>query len=305
MKAGNEKIQPDKKSFRFADHPWISLIVFVFFSILSIVLTIIVYFGIFDLPRDSKAVYFVQSMSYHILTLFVIVPFILHLPRGKRTFREYLDDIRLSNFSPFTRLLALSLSCYLILALCQGTGSMVYRFFEREPVNWTFVMSVFDFSGDFPPGSPSLWVSFPSIFEEVAFRGVVLTMFLNKYSKRKSILFSAAAFGLMHLLSLSSGYEVVWVMGQVGWSFILGIFYGYLFIKADSLWPPMIVHYLGNVFIGSFTAYIQSMASIETQVLYGLIFTLGIVPTTLMIIWVRFFSKRWLLTDKVEPGAVV
>jgi membrane protease YdiL (CAAX protease family) len=130
-------------------------------------------------------------------------------------------------------------------------------------------------------------------------------MFLNKYSKRKSILFSAAAFGLMHLLSLSSGYEVVWVMGQVGWSFILGIFYGYLFIKADSLWPPMIVHYLGNVFIGSFTAYIQSMASIGTQVLYGLIFTLGIVPTTLMIIWVRFFSKRWLLTDKVEPGAVV
>ena len=116
MKAGNEKIQPDKKGFRFTDHPWISLIVFMFFSVLSIVLTIIVYFGIFDLPRDSKAVYFVQSMSYHILTLFVIVPFVLHLPRGKRTFREYLDDIRLSNFSPFTRLLALSLSCYLILA---------------------------------------------------------------------------------------------------------------------------------------------------------------------------------------------
>ena len=300
MKAENEKIQPDKKGFRFADHPWISLIVFVFFSVLSIVLTAIVYFDIFDWPPDST-VFFIQSMSYHILTLFVIVPFVLHLPRGKRTFRGYLDDIRLSNFSPFTRLLALALSCYIILALCQSTGTLVYRFFEGEPITWAFIMSVLDLSGDLPPGSPSLWVSFPSRFEEVAFRGVVLTMFLNKYSKCKSIVFSAAAFGLMHLLSLSSGYEVVWVMGQVGWSFILGIFYGYLFIKADSLWPLMIVHYLGNVFIGSFTAYIQSMAAIETQVLYGLIFSFGIVPTILMILWVRFFSKQCSL-NKPDVG---
>lgn len=307
MKARSEKIQSDKKDFRFADHPWISLIVFMFFSVLSIVLTIIVYFDIFDLPPDSSAAYFIQSISYHILTLFVIVPFVLHLPRGKRTFREYLDDIKLSKFSPFNRLLALSLSCYLILALCQGTGTLVFRFFEGETITWAFIVSVFDISGDLPPGSPSLWVSFPSIFEEVAFRGVVLTVFLNKYSVRKSIMFSAAAFGLMHLLNLSSDYEFVWVMGQVGWSFILGIFYGYMFIKADSLWSPIIVHYLGNLFIGSFTAYIQNTATIETQVLYTLIFTLGIVPTTLMILWVRFFSKRWSLTDKpkVEPGAAL
>ena len=305
MKAENEKTQPKKKDFRFADHPWISLIVFVFFTVLSIVLTANVYFRKLDWPPDSSDAYFIQSMSYHILTLFVIVPFVLHIPKGKRTFRKYLDDIRLSKFSPFTRLLALSLSCYLILALCQSTGTLVYRFFEGETITWTFIMSVLDLSGVLPPGSSSLWVSFPSIFEEVAFRGVVLTMFLNKYSERKSIVFSAAAFGLMHLLNLSNGHEDIWVMGQVGWSFILGLFYGYLFIKADSLWPPMIMHYLGNVFIGSFTAYIQNTATIETQVLYGLIFSFGIVPTTLMILWVRFFSKRWSLTDKVEPGAVV
>lgn len=298
VKAGNEKIQPDKKGFRFVDHLWISLIIFVFFSVISIYLTAIVYFGIFDWPHDSEAVYFVKSMSYHILTLFVIVPFVLHLPKGKRTFNEYLDDIRLTNISPFTRLLVLSLSSYLILALCQGTGTLIYRFFEGENVTWAFIMSVFDISGDLPPGSPSLWVSFPSIFEEVAFRGVVLTMFLNKYSKRRSIVFSAAAFGLMHLLNLSSGFEVVWVMGQVGWSFILGIFYGYMFIKADSLWPPMIVHYLGNAFIGSFTTYIQSTAAIETQVLYNLIFFFGIIPTTLMIVWVWVFSNRWPLIKK-------
>lgn len=305
---GNEKIQPDKKRFQFADHPWISLIVFMFVLSLAVLLSYIVYVWIFKLSPDSATVYSISTISYYILTLFVIVPFVLHLPNGKRTFRQYLDDIRLTRFRPFTRLLALVLSCYLIMSFCQGAGTLVYRFFEGEPITWGFIRYVFDISGDLPPGSPSVWVSFPSIFEEVAFRGVVLTMFLNKYSERESILFSAAVFGLSHLINLlSCDYGVVserviliWVVGQVVWTFITGIFYGYLFLKADSLWPPMIMHFLGNVFIGSFTAYFLSTASIEIMVLYAIIFTRGIIPVTLMILWIRFFSKRWLLTNKPE-----
>lgn len=52
--------------------------------------------------------------------------------------------------------------------------------------------------------------------------------------------------------------------------------------------------YLGNVFIGSLIGYMQSRASIETRALYGVIFSLGIVPTTLMILWTKFFASRWL-----------
>ncbi len=96
----------------------------------------------------------------------------------------------------------------------------------------------------------------------------------------------------MHLLNLASGRELVWVMGQVVWAFILGLFYGYVFVRTRSLLPPMIVHYLGNVFIGSLTGYMQSRASIEMQALYGIIFSLGIVPTTLMILWTRFFVVK-------------
>jgi hypothetical protein len=59
----------------------------------------------------------------------------------------------------------------------------------------------------------------------------------------------------------------------------------------------MIVHYLGNVFISSLTGYMQARASIEIQTLYGVIFSLGVVPTILMILWTRFFTSRWLPGD--------
>jgi hypothetical protein len=39
---------------------------------------------------------------------------------------------------------------------------------------------------------------------------------------------------------------------------------------------------------------VQEKLYIETQVLYNIIFNLYLVPTTLMILWARFFAARWL-----------
>jgi membrane protease YdiL (CAAX protease family) len=269
-------------------------------SVVSIFLMGSVIFGLIGLPDDSPIVQFAHGMSYHILTAFILAPFVLRLPKGKRTFRQYLDDIRLSRMQPFLRLVLLALSCYIILALSQAAASFVYRLFEEQPITGDFVRQVFDLSGDLPPGSSSLLVSIPSMFEEVAFRGIALTVFLSKHSERKSVIFSALGFGLMHLLNLTSGRELVWVMGQLVWAFSIGLFYGYVFVRTKSLLPPMIVHYLGNVFIGSLTGYMQARASIEIQALYGVIFSLGVVPTTLMILWTRFFSSRWLPGSEPE-----
>ena len=208
----------------------------------------------------------------------------------------------MSRIQPFFRLVLLALSCYVILALSQVAASFVYRLSEGLPITWSFVQQVFNLSGDLPPALPSLLISFPSIFEEVAFRGIVLIVFLGEYSERKSIIFSSLGFGLMHLLNLTNGRELVWVMGQAVWAFILGLFYGYVFIRTRSLLPLMIFHYLGNVFISSLTGYMQSRASIEMQALYGVTFSLGIVPTTLMILWTRFFSSRWLPRKEIDSS---
>lgn len=290
MESQNENMQMEKRKFRLYEHPWLSLLAVIVTSVFSIFLSGTVIFGVIGLPDDSPTVQFAQGMSYHILAVFILAPFVLRLPKGKRTFRQYLDDIGLRKTQPFVRLVLLALSCYIILALSQAAASFVYRLFEGLPVNGSFVRQVFDLSGDIP----SLLLSFPSAFEEVAFRGILLTVFLSKYSERQSIIFSSIGFGLMHLLNLTNGTELVWVMGQVVWAFIIGLFYGYVFVRTRSLLPPMIVHYLGNVFISSLLSYIQTRASVEVQVVFGVIFSLGVVPVTLMILWTKFFSSRWL-----------
>ena len=115
-------------------------------------------------------------------------PFLFGLPRGTRSFSAYADAIRLSGVRSFLRLMLLGLSCYLILALCQVSGVLVYRLLEGKAVTWSFVRSVLNLSSDLPPKSWSLRVSFPSVFEEIAFRGVMWMerpSFQRRFSKRK------------------------------------------------------------------------------------------------------------------------
>lgn len=297
MESQKSDIQTENRKFRLCEHPWLSLLAVMVISVLSMYLTGTVIFGLIGLSDDSPTIQFAQGISYHILTIFILVPFVLRLPKGKRTFRQYLDDIRLSRMQPLFRLVLLALSCYIILALSQATASLVYRLFEGQTINGGFIRQVFDLSGDLRPGSPSLLISIPSIFEEVVFRGIVLTVFLSRYSQRKSIIFSSFGFGLMHLLNLAMGRDLAWVIGQVIWTFMIGLFYGYVFVRTRSLLPSMIVHYLSNVFVGSLAGYMQSRASIEIQALYGVIFSFGVVPVPLMILWTRFFSSRWLPGD--------
>lgn len=283
-----------KRGFRLCEHPWLALLAVVVTSVFAIFLSGAVIFGVLGLPDDAPVVQFAQGLAYHVLTGFILAPFVLRLPKGKRTFGQYLDDIGLSRVQPFVRLVLLALSCTLILGLSQAAASFVYRLSEGLPIDGRFVRRVFDLSGELPPESASLLTSLPSAFEEVAFRGIVLTVFLSRYSKRQAIIFSALGFGLMHVLNLAMGREPVWVLGQVVWAFTIGLFYGYVFVRTRSLLPPMIVHYLSNVLIGWLTGYLQSRASIEMQALYGVILSFGVVPTTLMILWTRFFASRWL-----------
>jgi hypothetical protein len=152
---------------------------------------------------------------------------------------------------------------------------------------------MFRFSSEFPPKSNGWLVSLPSILEEFVFRGIILVVFLNKYSSIKAVIYSAISFGLIHLLNLASDKEMIWVLGQVIYNSIAGLFYGYLFLRTKSLLPVILIHYLNNLFIGTVTIYIQSNASVEIQSFYGIVFFFGLIPTTLSIIWIRYFLKKW------------
>jgi len=279
--------------FRFVDHPWISFWALLGLIVVSMMLSATVVFGLLRLSPDAPSGQFVQSLFGHIVLVFLFVPFLLRLPRGKRSFVEYLQDIGLTKVRPFFQLVLITISCYIILAFCQSLGPIVYRYAEGKSITGEFVASVVDIRSELPPQSMSIFTSLPSMFEEIVFRGILLTFFLQKFSTRRAIVYSSFGFSVVHALNMLGGRDPVWVAGQIVWSFELGLFYGYLFVRTASLLPNMLFHYLSNVFVGSFNHYLQSTASIETQALYGVIFTFGALPTTLMIVWTRFYTTRW------------
>ena len=179
MESLTNNIKEEKRKAQLNDHPWLSLLAVVITTVVSMILATCLVFALGISPFTSTG-QFTHNIAYHLLTVFIFVPFVLRLPKGKRTYRQYLDDIGLTRVQPFFRLVLLALSCYVIQALSQVAASFAYRFSEGLPITWDFVRRVFDLSGDLPPGSPSLLISFPSIFEEAVFRGIVLTVFLGK-----------------------------------------------------------------------------------------------------------------------------
>ncbi len=282
-----------KSAFSLSGKPWLFTFLLMLLWVILNVLIAIALTLILQLESITQLPPPWTTVLTHILTIFVVAPFVLGFPKRDQTYGDFLSEIRLTKIKPLLGLILLGLSCYLILALSQATGVLVYRLTQNLPVDGNFIRSSFVLANELPPRSTSWLISIISIFEEITYRGVVLAIFLRFYKQPKAIIFSAIVFGLMHIFTVLEGRPLVWSAGQVVWAAITGLFYGYVTIKTNSLIPAMIVHYLANLFIAAINAYIQSNASIPTQAIYGVVFTLGIIPTILMILWTHFFTARW------------
>ena len=279
--------------YQLKDHPWIALIVVLITLVFTLTASSVVLFEILKMNPEEPINQILPATIANLLLLFFITPLLFKLPRGNSKLKHYLDDIGLLKLKPFLKLMLIGLTCYMIFFISQAAGTIIFRVSQGYPVNMEFIREVFRFSSEFPPKSNGWLITLPSILEELVFRGVILTMFLNKYSSNKAIVFSAISFGFVHLLNLAGDKELIWVLGQVIWSSIIGLLYGYLFVRTRSLLPIVLVHYLSNLFIGSLTGYVQSNASAEVQSIYGIVFFLGLIPTTISIIWIRSFLKKW------------
>jgi membrane protease YdiL (CAAX protease family) len=282
-----------RKKFRFMEHPWISFGAVLIFIIISLIISGGIIYGLIRFPQNNPYSQMAQSLFGHLLMVFLFIPFILRLPKGKRKFKEYLDDIGLTRIKPFFQLILIAISCFIILVFFQILGVFIFRLTEGKAITGEFIRNAFDLTRELPPKSMSIILSMPSMFEEVVFRGVLLTVFLLKYSKTKAIVFSSLGFAIMHLLNLLNGGDLVWTVGMTVWAFFLGLFYGYLFLQTGSLLPNLLFHYISNVFVGAFNFYIQSTASTEIQIIYGVTFTMGILPVIVMILWTKYFAAKW------------
>lgn len=288
----NHKIRKNTpKKFKLSDHPWVSLAALWMTGILILILTAAGanWLGV---PGNSPYRPLVTPTLAHIVLLFLIVPLIFKLPNGNSNYRDFLKAIRLVPVKPFFLLLILGISTSFVFLLVLSLNSIILRATQGFPINLTFLKHFIDLRLDLPPRSLSWVTAFPSIFEEISWRGVMLVLFMKKYSAKKSILITALGFGLFHLINLLDGVDLYFVILQVIMGSALGFFYGYLVLRTNSLFPAMLFHFLVNMFIGSFTFYFQRYTSDGTKILYALVsYPIAVI---ILIILTKAFCKRWI-----------
>lgn len=126
--------------------------------------------------------------------------------------------------------LAVVVNNFPILALLWGEATVVYD----APVYWVWF---------------ALECLAIGLFEEAAFRGVILLIFAERRYRTRgglflSIILTSAVFGLVHLFNLFVGADPVGVLMQIGYSFLIGAMCAVVLFKTRNLWVCIILHAL-------------------------------------------------------------
>jgi membrane protease YdiL (CAAX protease family) len=92
----------------------------------------------------------------------------------------------------------------------------------------------------------------PGIWEELAFRGLIQSKLREVFSSTLSVLLSAVFFGLFHFSNIVTQAPSQVIFGVI-MAFFFGIGWGFMTVRARSVIPAMISHYLvdstGKIFL--------------------------------------------------------
>ena len=84
----------------------------------------------------------------------------------------------------------------------------------------------------------------PAIFEEVIFRGIfIYNLKKYGYDDIKCLLISALVFSLVHLTNAVGG-NLIAVVLQIGYSFVIGLVLGAIYLKNNSILQVILIHFL-------------------------------------------------------------
>jgi membrane protease YdiL (CAAX protease family) len=204
------------------------------------------------------------------LVVLVLMPYVLGLPSGRKSLREYAYDIRLLPLSPVGRniaigllMAALTLSSILLASLL--TGHFVLDWGEVSPLRLVKGLT-------------------RGIWEEVFFRGILLVILMRMYSVRKAVLLATFIFSMFHLSNFSPGALV-----DILSIFFMGLLFAYLVLKTGSLLPGIIFHYVYDIFIN----FVQTTPDAEEPMKSILLF--GFLWIALIIGWLltKFIVDHW------------
>ncbi len=102
-------------------------------------------------------------------------------------------------------------------------------------------------------GSPShnyplnTFLFFAPIYEEIIFRGFLLTTFIVLYGTMWAIIITSILFGLWHIRSIFFMSKTKVVMQVLYTGIILGPIFSLITIATGSIWIAVILHFLNNL----------------------------------------------------------
>lgn len=103
--------------------------------------------------------------------------------------------------------------------------------------------------------SPGVSLLFVPFYEEFLFRGILLKYFRQLYKPVMAVVVVSVLFGLWHLKNifwLSSGALAEQILYT---TLVFGPIMGVITLKARSIWPAVILHYLNNFPYSAWISY--------------------------------------------------
>jgi membrane protease YdiL (CAAX protease family) len=231
---------------------------------------------------------FLITMVIYAFYSFYLIPFVFQLPDGKQSFSEFLEKVKLERkglsikniFEGFLTGIMLLVSFVLV------DISLGDQFVFRLDFNRILGFPNFANLGFFnliQQISPAFW-------EELIFRGIILTILLKMFSTRIAILIDTILFGVVHLSNLNP--TIFDSIGQLIYTFSFGIILAYLFIKTSSLIPCIIAHYINNIL-----SALVSASSMNLTVFFYFICILTFFTVILRLGIIKLFERLDLLKD--------
>ncbi len=270
------------------------LILFFIFPNLASLIEII--FLPFLLTLPYVGILFIEFLlieGFLLLLFLLIIPKGLKLPCRDEKFSDYNKTIGLTKVKPLGRNLLVGLGSFAIFGIVVFVGANLLGTFYWAPG------FLFRDPNPLIPGIVSfgwfIWIFMirPGLWEEVAFRGVILPLLSRKYKQIISILISGVIFGLAHAFNiinvLLSGGDPLFTVFQVIYATLLGFSMGYMYMKTKSLLPSIIYHYLIDT-VGLILMNSQ-MENIFIVGIYLIVFV-GVIPTILNILFIKLLFRK-------------
>ncbi len=197
----------------------------------------------------------------------VLMPYVLGVPNGRKSLKEYAYDIRLLPMSPVGRNIAIGL---LIAALTLSSILLASKLTGHFVLDW----------GEVPPLRLVKGLT-RGIWEEVIFRGIILVLLMRRFPTRRAVLWSAFIFAIAHI----SGFSVDKLVDLVS-IFFMGLLFAYIVLKTGSLFPAIIFHYVHDIFINFVQTTPDASEPMKSILLYGFLWialAVGAVATKVIV----------------------